>query len=95
MPDALVFVEPVKLDLPFVPAIRARRMDPEWELADDVVDLALLVVSLVDIQSANPRCVINGGVLIAIDFAAVFFYQGQKFHIYLYFTAGCPVTVLT
>ena len=75
MPDALVLDVPMELGLPLVPAIRAHRMDAERKFVDDVIDKidrTLLVVPSVDLQGPNPRCVINGGVLIALDLAAVF-----------------------
>jgi hypothetical protein len=88
--DTLVLDVPVELGLPLVPAIRAYRMDAERKFVDDVideVDRTLLVVPLVDLQGPNPCGVIDCGVLIAFDLAAVFLSKGQELHVYLYLMA--------
>ncbi len=100
MSHTLVLDVPVELSLPFVSAIGTYGVDAEGEFIDDViyeVDRTFLVVPLVDLQSSNPCGVIYGGVLIAFDFAAVFFPEAQELHVYLYMMAwnlfGVPASM--
>ena len=86
MPNAFVLDMPVELSLPLMPAIAANRVDAEGELLDDVVDevdRALLVVFSIDLESADPRGVIDRRVLIATDLAVVLCHQGQELDVYL------------
>jgi hypothetical protein len=63
----LVCYMPMKERLELVATVGSDRLDPERELVDDVVDEADCVglcVTLVDLQCAYPRRIIDRGVLI-------------------------------
>ena len=72
MTDALVPDMPMELDLELVPSIGSNSFDAEGELADDVVDDAGLGVMLLDLESPDAGCIINGGVLVTFDQLVVF-----------------------
>ncbi len=61
-------------------------LDPEWKLAQDVVDerdRVLLSVGVKNLQNPDPRAVVDGGVLKAASSATS--YQNEEFHIDLQF----------
>lgn len=59
MPDAEVFIMPMKLCLELMAVIRPHFTNAEWEFFDDVVneiDRVCLRVFFIDFQGANPGC---------------------------------------
>ena len=81
VPDTAVLDVPVELGLELVAAVGADALDAEGELRDDVfdeVDGIGLVVAAVDLQSPNAGCVIDRGVLVALDHAATFSLEDEE-----------------
>jgi hypothetical protein len=98
VPDTFVFDVPVELCLPLVATIRTDGVDAKRELIDDVVDeidRALLIVSLIDLQSSDSRRIIDCSELVATDLPALARLESQKLDIYLDMVAWNPLGVAT
>jgi hypothetical protein len=74
---------PVEERLELVAAIRADRLDPKRELLHDVVDRAFLGMSLVDLQCAHSRRIVDRRVLISAHRATAFPLQSQELDVHL------------
>ncbi len=85
--------------LELVAAVCADGLDPERELLDDAFDVVDeidgvgLGVTLVDLQCADPRRIVDRGVLVASHRAAPFPLQSQELDIYLPVMARDPFLV--
>ena len=82
---------PMELCLEFVAVVGANRRYTEGELLYHMVDEVngiLLCVSLVDFQSADPGCVVNGGILEATHLLLFRIFEVEELHINLDVMAG-------
>ena len=86
MTTALVFEKPLELGLKLVTVIGSNCTDTEQQLFDGVVDEgngSHLVVTLVDFEGSDARCIVDGGVLITLDGLLVFVFEYQKLNVNL------------
>ena len=91
MTNALVLDMPVELGLKLVAIIGSHFFDAERELGDDIVDEGDgigLIVALIDFESPDAGCIVNGGVLITLDRFVIFVREGQELNIDLDLVAG-------
>ena len=80
----------MELRLKHMAPIGTDRVDPEWELLDDVVDETggiLLVVTVVDFERSHPCGIINGRVLEAANSMPVRALKAQNLHVCLHMMA--------
>ncbi len=67
--------------------ISSNGIDSEWEFSNKVIheiNRILLCMPLINFQSANSHCIINGGILEAPDFLTFFNFKIKKLNIYLH-----------
>lgn len=91
VPNAEVFDMPMELGLELVAVICPNFTDAKRELLDNVineVDRACLRVFLINLESTNSGCVMNGSELKSALFLATFSFAGQKLNVHLDMIAG-------
>jgi len=77
----------MEFSLELMAIISSNGIDSEWEFSDNIIheiNRILLCMPLINFQSANSRCVINGGILETPDFLTFFNFKIKKLHINLY-----------
>ena len=86
MTNALVFDMPVELGLKLVSVIGSNFTDTQRKLFDDVVDEGngvSLVVTLIDFEGSDARCIVDGGILVTLDGFVVFALESQELYVNL------------
>ena len=81
VPDTAVLDVSVELGLELVAAVGPDALDAEGEFLDDVfdeVDSIGLVVTAVDFKSPDAGCIIDCGVLVALDDVASFAFEDEE-----------------
>lgn len=66
MLNAVIFNMPVETGLKLMSPVGSDHIDAEWELADNIVDEldgTRLIMIRIDLQGANARRIVDGGVL--------------------------------
>jgi len=89
--DAEVFDMPMEFGLELVAVICPNFTDAKRELLDNVineVDRACLRVFLINLESTDSGCVIDGSELKSAHFLASFSFEGQKLNVHLDVMAG-------
>jgi hypothetical protein len=86
MSNALVFDMPMELCLELMAIVGSHFSNAKGELFDDVVDerdSAGLIVALIDFESSDARCIVDGGVLVTFDRFVVFVLERQELNVNL------------
>ena len=86
VPDPEIFDMPMEFGLELMTVVGPHLVNAEWELFDDMineVDGVCLRMFFIDLERANPSCIVDCCILESANLFTAFSFEGQKLNVHL------------